>query len=189
MPNQSLHGSGPQCLFCFSSLFRPPRDLDVRPMTTRSNTPLDLNRSLEDISGTSWGKVLESDNGIVTQRKKIRLKPIGQLTSDDLNVLAGIGQDNVFVVNFTMRYLKSDPIPMSLLIRIMKFSDYKWQSDVDGLDLLRNAIDRWEADWRENNEDIDCARQCGLLFHDYAYFERGLNNSGLTSRYTGECHK
>ncbi len=30
--NQSLHGSGPQCLFCFTILSRPPRDLDVRSL-------------------------------------------------------------------------------------------------------------------------------------------------------------
>jgi hypothetical protein len=36
-PNQSLHGSGPQCLFCFSSLFRPPRDLDVGPINMNIN--------------------------------------------------------------------------------------------------------------------------------------------------------
>lgn len=105
-------------------------------------------RSLEEIEGEPWGTPFPSATRLLSAVHRLRLKPICDLTAEDLRVLIGQHVGLEALLPLTLDHLARDPLlegdyyPGDVLASVLRVPADYWTSHGEQLEALNRIITR-----------------------------------------------
>ncbi|MGW7532409.1 contact-dependent growth inhibition system immunity protein [Amycolatopsis sp. NPDC054798] len=118
-------------------------------------------RTLEEIEGESWGDAPEDESYLVRTVHRLRRKPLGQLTVEDLRILLGQNVGTEHILPLGLRKLEKDPLaegdyyPGDLLVAAMKLPVESWAKHPDWENRMGRVVSQVEATDPATNPDVD----------------------------------
>lgn len=106
-----------------------------------------LERTLEELEGEVWGEP-NFDSHLVTTCHRLRKKPIGQFSIEDLRIMVGQNIGARFLVPRILDVLETDPFaegdffPGDLLASLMRLPDDYWREHDDQLRRAQSTASR-----------------------------------------------
>jgi len=106
--------------------------------------PLDGSKTLDELDPPAWGEP-EFDSSLVKTCHRLRHKPIGELSVEDLRIMIGQGIGLRWLVPLAVEVLEHDPLaegdfyPGDLLVSVLRVPREFWLGD-------------WE--WKERTQSL-----------------------------------
>ncbi|OLT09201.1 hypothetical protein BJF78_31185 [Pseudonocardia sp. CNS-139] len=97
----------------------------------------DLHRSLEDLDGERWGAAPPGSTRLVAEVHRLRRRPVGELSVEDLRLLVGQGMALDRLVPLALGHLRADPLasgdlyPGDLLCALLRADPAFWHARAD----------------------------------------------------------
>jgi hypothetical protein len=110
--------------------------------------PEDRRRSLEDLDGERWGAAPLGATRLVAEVHRLRRKPLGELTVEDLRLLIAQGIALPRLVPLALEFVRDEPLVAGdlyegdLLTAVLRVDGSFWRRHRDLADELSRALDR-----------------------------------------------
>ena len=117
-------------------------------------------QTLEAIEGESWGDAPGDESYLVRTVHRLRRKPLGQFTVEDLRILLGQNVGVEYVLPRALDRLEQDPFaegdyyPGDLLVAVMTLPAETWSKHPRWADLLQQIVSRVESVDPATNLDL-----------------------------------
>lgn len=109
--------------------------------------PPDRTKTLDELEPPAWGEP-ESDSYLVTTCHRLRSKPIGEFSVEDLRVMIGQGIGLEWLIPLALERLDEDPLaegdfyPGDLLACVLGVEDDFWAQRSESRDRVRASLMR-----------------------------------------------
>jgi hypothetical protein len=109
--------------------------------------PKDRRRSLEDLDGERWGDAPLGATRLVTEVHRLRRKPVGELSVEDLRLLIRQGIALQLLVPLALECLREEPLVAGdlyegdLLSTVLRVDGGFWRRNADLADELGRTVD------------------------------------------------
>jgi hypothetical protein len=106
----------------------------------------DRRKTLDELEGVVWGPAAPSDTGLVRTCHRLRTKPIGDFTVEDLRVMIGQDIGSHVLVPVALEVLDKDPLaegdfyPGDLLHSLLRLEAAFWSQEGEYRDRLSRIL-------------------------------------------------
>jgi hypothetical protein len=119
--------------------------------------PVDTSKTLDELDPPAWGKP-SYDSALVTTCHRLRKKPIGEFSVEDLRIMIGQGIGLRWLIPVALRLLERDPLsegdfyPGDLLVSVLRIDREFWAHEPEWHERVINLLDRLEEVPKEVND-------------------------------------
>jgi hypothetical protein len=110
-------------------------------------TNLDRNKTLQELEQFDWGQQT-SESSVVSNCYRLRQKPIGQFTVEELRIMIGQQIGLAFLVPIAIEHLENDPFvegdyfPGDLLEAVQRIDRSFWATNPEHHRRVREIVER-----------------------------------------------
>ena len=126
--------------------------------------PLDRSRTLDDLDLPAWGEP-DHDSYLVTTCHRLRRKPIGEFSVEDLRIVIGQGIGLPWLVAIALEVLEQEPLaegdfyPGDLLACVLRLRREVWAREWEWRDRTRAVLGRLPEVPKELHEAVAAFRE------------------------------